>query len=499
MILSKRMITIIWKSLLLVMPISSFAFLSKVLGNSNVAPLALIPMLIILLLWWLPEFFKQGRRLPYHLKPLLLFFLVGMFSTLLISFRNIPTFQGASWYRSILDVIITFGMGVGFYIVTIYLVKNEECLRATIFWISIAGIILMAYSWLQMGSWYILERYPGWLYTLQSFFSSNGMLFPRRATGLAFEPSWLAHNLNMNFIPIWLGLSIKKRSVFKKKLFNKIQIELILFILSVLTLFFSFSRIGWITLFCFLAFIIIRKTNHWIRKLSVKSQKIICPKPKNFAFQLAVWVGLLFSLIATLLLTALILAKLDPRMIYFFDIQTLRDFGFMRWASRLVFLERIMYWIAGYRVFQMFPLLGAGFGMPGYFFQNTVPVYGSQLLDINDFMLTSSFIPNAKNLWVRLLSETGIIGFALFVSWLVIHWRNANELDKDSNPGLLKAMGLIGKLIVLAMIVEGFSLDTFGLPYYWVGLGLVAASSLMRDQESARIGANIEVTNDIKA
>ena len=60
-------------------------------------------------------------------------------------------------------------------------------------------------------------------------------------------------------------------------------------------------------------------------------------------------------------------------------------------------------------------------------------------------------------------------------------------------------MGLVGKLIVLAMIIEGFSLDTFGLPYYWIALGLIAASWLVRDQESANIGANIDVTRDIKA
>jgi glucose dehydrogenase len=60
-------------------------------------------------------------------------------------------------------------------------------------------------------------------------------------------------------------------------------------------------------------------------------------------------------------------------------------------------------------------------------------------------------------------------------------------------------MGLVGKLIVLAMIIEGFSLDTFGLPYYWIGLGLISASWLIKDQKSAKTGANIEVTNDIKA
>ena len=77
----------------------------------------------------------------------------------------------------------------------------------------------------------------------------------------------------------------------------------------------------------------------------------------------------------------------------------------------------------------------------------------------------------------------GIVGFALFVSWLVVHWRNANELEKNTEQGLFKAMGLVGKLIVIAMIIEGFSLDSFGLPYYWVSLGLVAATWLIAQKE----------------
>ena len=476
MIISESMLSIIWKTFLLVLPISSFTLLSKVLGNTNVAPLALIPMVVILLLWWLPNFFKDGRKLPYQFRPLMLFFFVGVLSTLLISFRNVPSFQDVSQYSSILEVIASFGMGVGFYLITIYIVKNEDRLHTTLLWISIAGIVLMAYSWFQVGIWYLFDRYPEWLYNVQHFFSSNGMLFPRRATGLAFEPSWLAHELNIIYLPIWLGLSIKKISVFKRKLFNKFRMEPVLFSLSLVTLFLSFSRIGWITTFCLLTFVILRQIDRKIKNLSDKSSNSGQQKAKGLLFRALIWIVLILILFGVLFLAGFILTKLDPRMSDFFDLQTLSDRGFMRWASQLVFLERIMYWIAGYRVFQRFPLLGAGFGMPGYFFQSTVPVYGSQLLDINDFMLKLSFLPNTKNLWVRILSETGIIGFALFSSWLFYHWQNAMELERSDKSGLSQAMGLIGKLILIAFIIEGFSLDTFGLPYYWVGFGLIVAS-----------------------
>ncbi|MDD2522178.1 MAG: O-antigen ligase family protein [Anaerolineaceae bacterium] len=496
MILPQLVTGIVWIILLLVMPISSFTPLSDLMGGTNVAPLAIIPAVIILVLCWLPVFFKGGRKLPYHFKPLLLFFLVGGLSTLLVSFRNVPTFQGFSMNRSIIETIITLAMGVGFYLVTIFMVKGEKELRSTIRWISIAGTIVIAISLLQVGTWSIFQRYPEWMHSLNRFLSSSRKLYEHRASGLAFEPSWLAHQLNILFIPLWLGLSISGQSVFKKKLFNNIQIEGLLLVLGIFTLFLTLSRVGWLTLFLLITYLVFRFANIWINKMtqSFRSDSTI-GRGKQRLLQVAIWVGLLVGLLVLVFVAGVIMTRVEPRMADFFDIDRLRERGFLDWAAQLSLAERFMYWAAAYGVFQMFPIIGAGFGIPGFFFLHTVPDFGSQLLDINEIILTKFYLPNAKNLWARLLSETGIIGFALFVSWLVIHWRNANDLDKSTALGLFKAMGLFGKLVVLAMIIEGFSLDSFGLPYYWIALGLIAASWLIWSQDPVNAGANVEVTN----
>lgn len=494
--LSESAQSFLWKNFLLVLPISSFPLLSRLMGGASVAPLAAVPMLLLLLFWWIPSFFKNRFKLPYQVKPLLVFFFFGLLTTLFISFRDVPTFQSESINKSVFEVIITFGMGIAFYLVTIYSVKSKKDLRTTIFWISISGIIVMLYSWLQVVFWYLLPRYPVWLYSIQELFSSNGMLYPRRATGLAFEPSWLAHELNVVFIPIWLAMSITGYSVFRWKLFNKIQFEKVLLAFSVATLFITLSRIGWITFFVVTAYLAIRFSDQWIRNLSLKPSKSTSQKPRGFWFRFSVWAGLFIGMIALVLLAGFILSYIDPRMRELFNIKRLIDAGFMRWASRLVFLERVMYWIAAYRVFQMFPFFGAGFGIPGFFFQKTVPVYGSQLLDINDFLLKPFFLPNAKNFWVRILSETGIIGFALYASWVVIHWRNAVELEKRTKNNLIQTMGLAGKIIVISMIIEGFSLDSFGLPYVWVALGLLSATwFISRNSDSPTI--EMEQTSDL--
>ena len=501
MILSESLLTFFWKTLLFFLPISSFTLLSKLFGGTSVAPFAVIPTVTILIFWWLPAFIKKGFKLPYQLKPLLIFFFFGIISTLLSVFHTIPTFRDIPWARNIAEVLVTFSMGVAFYLVTIFVVNSPERLRSALRWITIGGIILMVYSWMQYSSWIALGRFPEWMRRLQSFISSNGKLFDRRASGLTYEPSWLAHELNLIYIPIWLGLSVSGQSIFKKKLFNKIQYEKLLFLLAAATLFISFSRIGWITMIILAAYVLFRLTNNWIKNLSAnqKDKNAQLNSARQLLFRLGVWLGLLACLIVVSFLAGVVLTRIDPRMTELFDIRRLMVYGFMSWAAKLGFAERIIYWMAAYNVFKIFPMLGAGFGIPGYYFPVTLSNFGTRLPEINKVVLTQNFIPNAKNLWIRLLSETGIVGFALFASWVLTHWRNADDLEKQSNPGLLKAMGLVGKLIVIAMIVEGFSLDTFGLPYYWIGLGLIASSWLIQDQQSAKIGANIEVTSDSKA
>ena len=53
--------------------------------------------------------------------------------------------------------------------------------------------------------------------------------------------------------------------------------------------------------------------------------------------------------------------------------------------------------------------------MAGYYFPETLPSFGYRLPEILSVLLYESFIPNAKNLWARLLAETGIVGFSVFV------------------------------------------------------------------------------------
>jgi O-antigen ligase len=151
-------------------------------------------------------------------------------------------------------------------------------------------------------------------------------------------------------------------------------------------------------------------------------------------------------------------------------------------ANRLAFAERLVYWTAALRTFGQFPVLGVGPGNAGFFFEENRPAYGYQLTEIRNVLndLNSGF-PNPKNLWARILAENGIIGFSAFAAWFGLMGIAGLWLWRQGR-GAESAIGLAGALGCAAQVVEGFSLDTYALPHFWVLLGLVSAAAWNRQR-----------------
>ena len=148
--------------------------------------------------------------------------------------------------------------------------------------------------------------------------------------------------------------------------------------------------------------------------------------------------------------------------------------------NSLEFAERYVYWVGGWNIFNLHPILGVGLGNAGFFFQCALPSYGWVLPEVMDVYLRNAALPNIKSLWVRLLAETGIVGFSSFIAWFYVLFRLSWFIRLSKNP-LFRMIGWSGLFVLIAYIVEGFSTDTFALPYLWVSLGIVsAAGALMR-------------------
>jgi O-antigen ligase len=144
-------------------------------------------------------------------------------------------------------------------------------------------------------------------------------------------------------------------------------------------------------------------------------------------------------------------------------------------AHRLVFLERMVYWFTGWHIFNDHPWLGVGLGNAGFFALDQTPAVGWASYEIRMLLFHLSQLPNIKSIWVRLLAETGLVGFSVFISWLVVLFRSAYQTLRSHQP-ILRTLALAGQLSLIAFIGEGFSIDSFAMPYFWVTAGLIAAA-----------------------
>jgi hypothetical protein len=475
---------ILWRALLVSLPFTSLPILSRLFGGTSVAPLSLVFLALLAVIFFIPNFLKL-RTLPRESLPLLVFVLLALISCGLAYFRPIPSFREIPIWRNQLEGLVTLAMGIGFYLITLAMITKKSDMLSSLKWLNIGGLIILASALVQMADWQIGGAgYSQSLLNLQTQLSASGLLYPRRAAGLAFEPSWLAHQLNALYLPLWLGMSLSGYSAYKFRLLKRITIENLLLIGGLLTLFYSFSRVGWLTMVLLAAYILFRAANrlfnHWLEG-SASMQHAKSPRIRKFFYKLLLWIGLALLLVLVVLFLGWILTRLDPRMEDLFDLNRLRQFGILGWASQLMFAERLIYWISGFQVYLRYPLFGTGFGGMGYFFEQVVPEFGYKLPEIIKALVSESFIPNSKNLWVRLLAETGIVGMSAFTTWLVLHWQRAKQLERSGRDALAVAFGLVGQLFLLALLMEGFSLDTFGLPYYWIAIGLLASVGRLRE------------------
>ena len=102
------------------------------------------------------------------------------------------------------------------------------------------------------------------------------------------------------------------------------------------------------------------------------------------------------------------------------------------------------------------------------------PDFGWALWETTQTFFRLSFLPNIKSLWVRILAETGLVGFSFFSVWYYYLLRFAGY-GYQHRKGVFQTIALMGQFVLLAFIIEGFSIDSFALPYLWVSAGLLTA------------------------
>ncbi len=120
------------------------------------------------------------------------------------------------------------------------------------------------------------------------------------------------------------------------------------------------------------------------------------------------------------------------------------------------------------------PITGVGLGASGFYIYNhlpdwsltTVPEIARQLSPDN------RLYPNPKNLYIRLLAETGLIGFFVFIAFLFSVLGDAlMALGSKSTFG--RYLGIAGIFSWFAIALSNITQDSFATPDIWINFGII--------------------------
>ena len=84
----------------------------------------------------------------------------------------------------------------------------------------------------------------------------------------------------------------------------------------------------------------------------------------------------------------------------------------------------------------------------------------------------NSVYPNTKNLYVRLLAETGILGFWLFISFYLLLLGRSLKLLRSRQKKLV-FIGTASLLALFAIAILNLTLDSLAMPDIWLPLGIL--------------------------
>jgi hypothetical protein len=476
-------IIVAWAALFLLLPITSLPLLSRLAGGTEVAPAAILPLGWLVLFWFIPYLLKKGT-IPRESVPFLFFISIAVIGSAAAFYLNIPPFKGTGILHEESRAILTLSIGMAFYLVTAcWFSESQSRLSFLLKWINVSGCIVILWAIIQAIYIFLLNsHYPAILMAFQRLVSTRD-LFKGRLTSFAFEPSWLAHQLNLLYLPFWLGATISGTSAYRFRVW-KVSVETVLFILGAIVAFLA-SRVGTLALLLVIAFLGVyanillgRRFFQWSLGRFVHFPSVI---KRLVRILLPISLVVVFVSIYVMGAIGLVygLSHVDKRLARIFQPQSLAQWVKMSknpytFFNYLKFAERYVYWVGGWNVFNMHPILGVGLGNAGLFFQRELPSYSWSLPEIMDVYYRATAPPNIKSFWVRLLAETGIVGFSSFIAWFYVLFKLSwfTRLSKDP---ILKTIGWGGLFVLIAFLIEGFSTDTFALPYLWISLGVLSA------------------------
>ncbi len=453
---------VLWGAAMLTVPVTSFRWFPFLGEGALVRPLAMYPLALLL-----PLIFIQWRRGNIRLNWAGVFVPLGaliLFIGAATSFGGIIDpipLRGQIYSGRAIRALATLLIGLTFFISAIWMNRNEDDLRFSVRWL-FAGLCLdIAWSGLQAVTFYTGFLKKEMVTQWQLVFSMRELVRTNRISGLAFEPAWLAGQFATIFIPFLFASVLTNFRITRLK-----WLEPALLALSMLTVLATYSRGGLLTIvaaamitFFFLGRDVMRAAWNWFIHGFRKS-----------ALDFALRVGLIATVLGSLTGAAFFLARSS----YFSSLWEANAQSLSAYIIDINAGSRGAYSAGAFAAFEEHPVTGVGLGASGFYIYQNLPEWSLTMVPEIARQLDpgSRLYPNPKNLYVRLLAETGLIGLFLFLAFQFYLLGDILSLLRRKESWMRFA-ATAGVFAWLAIALYNFTQDSFTTPNIWLVPGIL--------------------------
>jgi O-Antigen ligase len=455
---------ILWAAALLSLPVTSFRYFPA--GDATyVRPLALYPLMLLTLVL-LVQLLRHKTTFPSagSLIPLAAFVLAALATSMIaILFAPVPM-RGQDVFGRVVRAWATVIIGIVFFVAAVWMNRNEADLRFSVKWLFAGFILDILWSGVQ-GATFYLHLLPKPLVThWQRAFSMRELIKTDRISGLAYEPAWLAGQISTVYLPWLFAALLTRERVTRFK-----WLEPLLLAAALLLLLATFSRGGLLTVAAtvVITFLLVGRAQigavwHWF----------ISGFRRGFGW---IW---RVALIGVILLSTLGSLWFLSRKNYIARLWNSQSTSIQVFLIQNSAGARAAYILGAFGAYQQYPWTGVGLGASGFYIYNNLPDWTMTTVPEIARQLSpdSNLYPNPKNLFMRLLAETGLIGFFLFLAFQFSLLGDALlALTQKSIPW--RYLGIAAIFTWIALIFYNMTQDSLALPDLWINLGILAGLS----------------------
>jgi O-antigen ligase len=466
----------LWAAALVSLPVTSFRWFPFLGDSTLVRPMALYPLALLLPILLIQAIRKQ-RPFPWAGSVILL----GLFALAVLAATSfgvlidpIPL-RGQDYFDRAIRALATLVIGLAFFISAVWMNRNEAEIKFTLRWMLVGFGVELAWSGLQAVTFYTgllnKEMVTHW----QLAFSMRELVRTNRISGLAYEPAWLAGQIVTMYLPILFAALLTKT-----RLTSARWLESVLLALSILLLLATYSRGG----------ILIGVGVSGLVFLLVGRDHLRAAWAWYFSGFRRGWllrVGLIVLVVGVIAGTVAFLGQKN----YFRRLWETSADSLSEYLVDINVGGRSAYATGAMAAFEEHPLSGVGLGASGFWIYGNLPDWTLTTVPEIAKQLNpeSRLFPNPKNLYVRLLAETGLVGFVFFAIFLFSVL--ADSLTLYRRGSFLRFLGIAGLFAWLAIALYNVTQDSLATPNIWLIPGMLAGISI--DASNAEDGGSSKV------